>query len=278
MGKIYCCLHCCLHCKIGTLSESGLAFAGAVARTPYQQGCIADARQPNPISLAREPDMNIADYTAMRRNMIDSQLRTNNVTDVALLRAIEQTPREYFVPVAYATMAYTDRPVTLEGSASARVLNPPLSAALLLGAAQIKASDHVLLIGSATGYSAILLGQLAKSVVAIDDDAALLSLAQANVARSQLLNIELVAAPMAEGYTMSAPYDVIVIDGAIEQLPDAIISQLVDGGRFVSGYKKGPVTQLVSGIKCNNTIALHAFIDNEIAPLSAFARKAEFVF
>ena len=222
--------------------------------------------------------MNKADYTAMRRNMIDSQLRTNNVTDAALLRAIEQTPREYFVPAAYATMAYTDRPVTLENSTSARVLNPPLSAALLLGTAQIKASDHVLLIGAGTGYSAVLLGQLAKSVVAIDDDAALLSLAQANLARSQLLNVELITAPMADGYAAGAPYDVIVIDGAIEQLPDSVVSQLVDGGRCVSGYKKGPVTQLVSGIKCNDTIALHAFIDNEIAPLRAFERKAEFVF
>ncbi len=226
--------------------------------------------------------MNKADYTAMRRNMIDCQLRTNNVTEPALLRAIEQTPREAFVPAARAEMAYMDRPVALDnganGSVSGRVLNPPLSTALLLGAAQIKSSDHILLIGAATGYCASLLSRLAAKVVAIDDDATLIAFAQAQVTGAALKNVELATAPMADGFSAAAPYDVVVIDGAIEHLPDAIIAQLADGGRVVSGYKKGPVTQLVSGIKRGNTVALRAFMDNEIAVLPAFVRKPEFVF
>ncbi len=222
--------------------------------------------------------MNVADYTAMRRNMIDCQLRTNNVTDAQLLRAIAQTPREAFVPRARAEMAYMDRPVVLDGATSSRVLNPPLSTALLLGAAQIKPADNVLLIGAATGYAAMLLSGLAAKIVAIDDDTALIAMAQTQMTHAALQNVELHVAPMTDGYAAAAPYDVVVIDGAIEHLPEGIIAQLADGGRVVSGYKNGPVTQLVSGIKRDNNVALHAFMDNEIAALPAFARKPEFVF
>lgn len=222
--------------------------------------------------------MNEADYTAMRRNMIDCQLRTNNVTDARLLHAIEQTSREAFVHKSRAEMAYMDRPVALDDGISGRVLNPPLSTALLLNAAQIRPSDTVLLIGAATGYAAMLLSQLAARIVAVDDDAALIALAQTQITQAGLQNVELVTAPMIDGYAPAAPYDVVVIDGAIEHLSDGIISQLVDGGRIVSGYRLGPVTQLVSGIKRDSTVALHAFMDTEIAVLLAFTRKSEFVF
>jgi protein-L-isoaspartate(D-aspartate) O-methyltransferase len=223
--------------------------------------------------------MNSADYPAMRRNMIDSQLRTNNVAGAALLRAIEQTPRELFVPQERAALAYMDRSIPLdECGARGRAVNPPLSTALLLGAANIRGTDAVLVIGAGTGYCAALASRLAKSVVAVEEAAELLAPLNANLATIGAQNVEVVQAQLSAGWAEKAPYDVVIIDGAIEHLPDAIVAQLADGGRIVTGQKNGPVTQLASGIKRGDGVALRTFIDSEITPLAEFARKAEFVF
>jgi protein-L-isoaspartate(D-aspartate) O-methyltransferase len=223
--------------------------------------------------------MNSADYTAMRRNMIDSQLRTNNVAGAALLQAIEQSPRELFVPQERASLAYMDRAIPLNDlGAQGRAVNPPLSTALLLNAANIRGTDAVLVIGAGTGYCAALVSRLAKSVVAVEDAAELMAPLAANLAAIGAQNVEVVQGPLSAGCAEKAPYDVIVIDGAIEHLPDAIVQQLADGGRIVTGQKSGPVTQLASGIKRGDGVALRIFIDCEITPLAEFARRAEFVF
>jgi protein-L-isoaspartate(D-aspartate) O-methyltransferase len=223
--------------------------------------------------------MNSADYPAMRRNMIDSQLRTNNVAGIALLRAIEQSPRELFVPQERAASAYMDRAIPLDDyGVKGRAINPPLSTALLLNTAQIRPDDTVLVIGASTGYCTALVSQLAKSVVAVEDAAELMVPLAANLAAIGAHNVEVVQGPLNAGWADKAPYDVIVIDGAIEHLPDAIVQQLADGGRIVTGQKNGPVTQLASGIKRGDGVALRIFIDCEITPLAEFARRTEFVF
>jgi protein-L-isoaspartate(D-aspartate) O-methyltransferase len=219
--------------------------------------------------------MNSHDFSAMRKHMIDSQLRTNGVSNTAILAAMGGLPRERFVPADRSALAYLDRAIPL---VAGRVLNPPVSAALLLDAADIQRSDNVLLVGAGSGYLATALSSLVARVVAIEESPLLLAMAQTNLASTGAINVELHEAPLADGWDQAGPYDVIIIDGAIEELPDAIIAQLKDGGRLVTGQKRGPITGLASGIKRANSLALRSFIDSEIAPLASFAKKPEFVF
>lgn len=205
----------------------------------------------------------------MRRIMVDSQLRTNGVNAPWIVAAMLATPREVFVPGDGAT-AYMDRSIPLGGG---RMMNPPLAAGLMLSTAELKASDSVLLIGAGTGYLAALLSPRVTSLVAVEADAAL-----AESFRANLPGIKLVEGPMAAGAPDHAPYDLILIDGAIEQLPEALTQQLAEGGRVVTGVIEGPVSRLAVGVKHGAHLALRPVIDTEVAPLPGFAKTREFVF
>lgn len=189
-------------------------------------------------------------FEEMRRAMVDSQLRTSGVQDAAVLAAMGSVPRENYVPATHRATAYMDRAVVTDAG---DVLNPPVSTALLLQAGEIKTGDNVLLIGKADGYvAAILTATGAKVTAAAADD--LTHAANA------------------------APYSLIVVDGAAEELPDALLKLAKDGARIVTGVAEAAVTRLAHGYVHGGRVALKAFSDSEIAPLPAFARKAEFVF
>ena len=146
--------------------------------------------------------------------------------------------------------SYTDRAIPLDDGS---VLNPPLATALLLQAAEVKPGDAVLLIGAPQGYVAGLL-------------------------KSRVTNLTCVEAADWTTAATSAPYSLIVIDGAIEELPEGLLAFASEEARLVTGLSEGPVTRLAKGYVHAGRIALKPFIDSEIAPLAAFARKAEFVF
>jgi protein-L-isoaspartate(D-aspartate) O-methyltransferase len=219
--------------------------------------------------------MNSPDFNAMRKHMIDSQLRTSGISDASILAMMGAIPREYFVPPERAAVAYLDRAIPLTAD---RVLNPPISAALLLDAAQINRADTVLLVGVGGGYLAAILSNLLAQVVAIDDDAELCRMAKANLAKISVGNVAIIEGPLVQGWNQDAPYDLIIIDGAIEELPDALVAQLADGGRLVTGQMRGPITALAHGIKRGSAVVMRSFVDSEIAPLHPFAKKPEFVF
>ena len=189
-------------------------------------------------------------FEEMRRSMVDSQLRTSGVTDLWVLSAMGSIPREDFVPLTHRSTAYMDRSIALDGGF---VLNPSVSTALLLQAADVRADDHVLLVGKEDGYVAAILRTRVKALVSVTPD---------NVAAAQ----------------SAAPYSLIVIDGAAEELPAALVNLAADGARLVTGIIEGAVTRLAKGYVHKGNIALKSFEDSEIAPLPAFARKAEFVF
>lgn len=214
--------------------------------------------------------MNSGQSETQRRNMVDSQLRTNGVTTTWIVRAMGEVPRERFLPADKTAFAYLDRSVPL---GNGRALNPPLAAAQMLQAAEISADDNVLLIGAGTGYLAALLQGRAASITALESDVAL-----AAAAREAVPGIAIVEAPLNQGVAASAPYSVILIDGAIEQLPTAVEAQLAEGGRIVTGLKEGPVTRLAIGVRHGAHIALRTFADLEVAPLPGFERTREFVF
>lgn len=202
--------------------------------------------------------------------MIDSQLRTNGITAAWIVKAMGELPREAFLPEGKEAFAYLDRSVPLgEG----RMLNPPLATAEILQAAEVTHDDHVLLIGAGTGYMAKLLSSRAGKLVAVESDAGL-----AKVARANVPGLDLVEGILAEGHAKAAPYSLILIDGGIERLPDAIEVQLAEGGRIVTGLVDGPVRRLAIGTKHGGHVALRAFADIEVAALPGFEKAREFVF
>ena len=208
----------------------------------------------------------------MRSAMIDSQLRTNDVIDPAVIAAMGSVAREAHVPAALASVAYMDRAIAL---GHGRVLNAPLVTGRMLVAAAIRPGMRVLLIGSAAGYTAALLATLGAEVHAVEEQAELMAMAKA---ATDAANIHWVTGPLAAGAPDAAPFDRIVIVGAIETLPQALVDQLADGGRLIAAQREGAVTRLVQGVKAGGAVPLRSFADMDAAPLPGFAAPAGFRF
>ncbi len=208
----------------------------------------------------------------MRAAMIDSQLRPNDVIDPTVLAAMASVAREKHVPEALASVAYMDRPLSL---GAGRALNPPLVTGRMLVAAEIRPGLRVLLIGGASGYMAALLAHMGAEVHAVEEEEALTTLAHGALADSR---IQWVKGPLAAGAPDAAPFDRIIIDGAVEVVPDALVAQLADGGRLVAARRESSVTRLVFGVKAGGTISLRSFADMGASPLPGFAAPAGFRF
>lgn len=208
----------------------------------------------------------------MRSAMIDSQLRTNDVIDPAVVGAMGAVAREAYVPAALASVAYMDRAIAL---GQGRALNAPLVTGRMLVAAAIRPGQRVLLVGSATGYTAALLAELGAEVTAVEEAHDLMAVAQATATNDTIRWVE---GPLSAGAPDAAPFDRIIVEGAIETLPDALVHQLADGGRLVAAQRDGAVTRLVEGVKTGGTLALRSFADMDVAPLPGFAAPAGFRF
>jgi protein-L-isoaspartate(D-aspartate) O-methyltransferase len=170
-------------------------------------------------------------YAKARFNMVESQIRTNRVTDPALLAALSRLPRQVFVPDSLAGVAYVDKSLRIVGD---RYLLEPLVLARLVQEASVTPADKVLVIGAGTGYSTALIAGLAASVTALESDAALADTARANLARLGIANAIVQTGPLNQGAAASGPYDVILIDGMIGELPKAIADQIAPHGRLVT--------------------------------------------
>lgn len=194
--------------------------------------------------------MESVSFEDMRRAMVDSQLRTSGVTEGWVIAAMGKIAREDYVPVPHRTIAYMDRAITLDDG---NVLNPPVASALMLQAADVSVDDIVLLIGQPNGYLADVLKTRVRQLTAVEPE---------NFANAHL----------------SAPFSLIIIDGAVEELPNMLVDMAADGARVVTGIVEGAVTRLAVGHVHKGKVALKAFVDSEIAPIAAFARKSEFVF
>lgn len=197
--------------------------------------------------------------------MVESQLRTSDVDDVRVIAAMARLPREDYVPAERRAMAYIDRSVPLGGG---RALNPPLAVGRLLTAAHVAPGDKVLLIGAATGYSAALLGALGAQVTAVEEEGGPDCVAVAPLVRG----------PLAAGAADGAPYDLLFIDGAVEEVPATLVQQLVDGGRVVTGIVERGVTRLCSGRVVAGVLGLSSLADMEMVVLPGFAAPERFVF
>jgi protein-L-isoaspartate(D-aspartate) O-methyltransferase len=217
--------------------------------------------------------VNSADFVGMRRAMVESQLRTNAVTDPRVTEAIEAVARENFVPEAKKALAYIDRPLPLGGG---RALNPPLSTARLINEAEVSQDDSVLLVGAATGYAAAVLAQLAGRIVALEEDLALSGIASQQL--SGLTNVSVEQGTLAEGSAAHAPYDLIMIDGLVEQIPAALVAQLAPNGRIAAGLIEDGVPRLVLGRRAGDGFGVFSFADAESTLLPGFAKPKAFQF
>ena len=213
------------------------------------------------------------DFAAMRQAMVSSQLRTTAVTDPRLIAAMAQVPREAFVPAEVAALAYRDTGVSLgEG----RSTNSPLATGRLLEEARLRAGDRVLLIGAGGGYTAAVLARIVREVVAVEVSPALATLARGALAGTA--NVTVVEGPLEHGHPDGAPYDVLVIDGAIEDLPMTLSTQVAEGGRIVAGVVERGVSRLAAGTRAGDSAALAPFVDIDAVRLPGFARPKAFVF
>jgi len=218
------------------------------------------------------------DFAAARRMMVDGQVRTADVTDLRLLDVMGQVPRERFVAPGQAPLAYLDRdlPASDGAGSSGRCLLKPMVLAKLIQAAEIAPGDSLLDVGCATGYSSALLAQLAGAVVALEEDRALAGAAERNL--SPLPNVKVATGPLVLGWPASEPYDVILMQGATEVVPDALLSQLKDGGRLVCVFGAEPQRKAMLYRRSDGETSGRPLFDASAPLLPGFSRKPAFVF
>jgi len=212
------------------------------------------------------------DFEQMRSAMVASQLRTTGVADARVLAAVGAVPRERFVPPERVALAYADALVPLGGG---RELSPAMATARLLSEAGPRGGDRALVVGAATGYAAALLDRLVTSVVAVEEDSRLAAFAREALAGTA---VKLVEGPLAEGHEAGAPYDLILIDGAVERVPDAVVAQLAEGGRLAAAILDRGVTRLGVGRKAGGGFGFTIFTDAAAAVLPGFAAPRMFSF
>lgn len=175
------------------------------------------------------------DFEIARETMVDTQLRTSSITDRDLLAVMGTVPRELFVPAARRSVAYAD--ISHDLAAGGRRMAPAAPFGRLVQLAEVAPNDVVLDIGCGTGYSAAVLAGLASAVVAIETDEALVEAADRNLAELEIGNVAVLKADLAQGVPSEAPFDVIVIEGCVEYVPDTLLKQLREGGRLVASIK-----------------------------------------
>jgi protein-L-isoaspartate(D-aspartate) O-methyltransferase len=211
-------------------------------------------------------------FEHMRRAMVASQLRTTGTNDARVLAAMGEVPRERFVPAERRSLAYADALVPLKPG---RDFNSPMALGRLLTEAAPRAGERALAVGVATGYAAAVLALLVGRCTAVEEDEELAAAARANLAGYEA---GLVEGPLAEGCAAEAPYDLILIDGAVEFVPEALIAQLAEGGRVATGLVENGVTRLAIGRRAGDGFGLAAFADAAAAILPGFARPRAFRF
>lgn len=223
----------------------------------------------------------MTDFEAARVNMVDSQLRTTDVTSHPVLSAFLAVPREAFVPDALKPTAYVDEdmPVTkVAPGGEGRYIMEPSPLAKLIQLADVKKSDVVLEIGVGEGYAAAILSLLAGSVVALESDEALAATATQTLSTLGYDNVAVVTGPLDQGYASEAPYDMIFLNGAVEQVPEALLGQLRDGGRLVAVTGIGHAARATVISREGPNYSTVRYFNAAIKLLPGFRKAPEFVF
>jgi protein-L-isoaspartate(D-aspartate) O-methyltransferase len=215
------------------------------------------------------------DYAAQRLNMVESQVRPNDVTDAGIIAALREVPREAFVPTAKRVIAYADAAIEV---APGRFLLEPRTFAKMAQLAAIAPTDSVLDVGCTTGYSTAVIARLAGSVMALEEDADLVRIACTTVPAAGAANATVVQGALTEGFRPKAPYDVIFVNGAVERAPDGLLAQLNEGGRLVVVLRRGEVCKAAIYLREHGRMSHRLDFDAPAPLLAGFREVAGFVF
>ena len=215
------------------------------------------------------------DYAAARRHMVDSQIRPNKVTDERIMEAMGKVPREIFVPPSLKGVAYVDEDIQI---APGRFLMEPQVLARLIQAAEIEPTDAVLEIGSATGYASAILSHLAESVVAVESDPQLAEIANKTMAALEITNVAVVEGGLDKDYSRQGPFNVVFVNGAVEERPDSWTKTLAEGGRLVCVETTGGVGKAILYTKVADVPGRRILFDARTPLLPGFQRAPAFVF
>lgn len=215
------------------------------------------------------------DFAAARRRMVVSQIKTNEVTDPLVVIAMEAVPREYFVPAARRSFAYVDEDLAI---AAGRYLMEPVALARLLQLAEVQPNDRALVVGAGTGYSAAVLARMAESVVALENDPTLADQAARLMVELVIPNVTVTRGELSAGVPAKAPFDVILVDGAVAEIPDGLKRQLADGGRLVAAVREGPIGRATVVTRAGDAFGARSEFDVAMPYLPDFAPRAKFVF
>ncbi len=215
------------------------------------------------------------DFQAARTVMVQSQLRPNRLTDERLADALLSVPRERFLPRLLSTVAYADEDLPL---GSGRYLMEPMVLARLLQAAAIAPDEVVLHVGCATGYASAVMARLASSVVALEGNPELAARAIETLSDLQVANAAVVEGDPAQGLADQGPFDVILIDGAVDRVPPALLDQLAEGGRLLAVLRGNGIGVATIWRRENGIIGHRPLFDAATPVLPGFEAQAGFVF
>lgn len=220
-------------------------------------------------------DLVTSDFVTARQKMVDGQVRTSDVTDQRVIEAMLTVPRESFVPDGKAAMAYLDLDLEVGDD---RFLLKPVVVGRLLQAAEVGPTDAVLVVGCASGYTAAVAAKLARQVYATDPDAALVARARASLDKLGLAAVSVTAAPVADGDSAHGLYDVIVLEGATEIVPERLYRQLKEGGRLVGIFATENVQRATMVTHSHDDFGSRILFDATARVLPGMRRTPEFVF
>lgn len=214
------------------------------------------------------------DFVAARRKMVASQIRTSEVTDPVVVEAMGAVPRELFVPAASQPFAYIDEDIAL---GKGRYLMEAAVLARLLQLADLQTTDKALVVAAGTGYAAAVMSRLVASVTALENDTALADIAKKALAQVAP-HVTLVTGDLKTGYPRNSPYDVILVDGAVSDLPSGLKPQLADGGRLVCIVREGPVGRATLVTRSGDSYGARQEFDAMTPILPGFEKQPKFVF
>lgn len=215
----------------------------------------------------------MADYQTRRTMMVDTQVRPSDVTKFPIIDALLAVPREDYVPDSKRDAAYVGENIDIGGG---RVVLEPRTLAKMLDAANVQSSDVVLDLGCGLGYSTAVLARMAEFVVAIEDDAARAQEAQTILSGHGVDNAAVFEGPLAEGAAKNGPYDLIILQGAIETFPDTLSEQVKEGGRVAAIFAEGALGVVRLGQKIDGVMNWRMIFNAGAPVLPGFARESAF--
>lgn len=217
------------------------------------------------------------DYSVARQNMVESQLRTNKITQDVLLDAMRTVPREQFLPKRSQHLSYVDEDVPLGND---RYETEPLVLATMIQALSVSKDDLVLVVGAATGYAPAILCGLVKTVFGVEEDETLSGTASATLTAHACDNAVIVGGALADGYGDEAPYDAILINGSVTEIPESLLGQLKENGKLVAVVRENSdsIGRIVLVTKVMGIVGTRTIAEGNVPFLSGFAPKPSFAF